>query len=122
MTDDEKIRDNIHARESAHEIAQLARLESIGMRDGCRTRFWECLRDEIAQEIPPPVVSTPRQMTDAEIREFGRSTMPFGVHLGKRIDNVPIDYLDWLLGNAAEFLVKVRQYLNSPRIQAEREQ
>jgi 5-methylcytosine-specific restriction endonuclease McrBC GTP-binding regulatory subunit McrB len=122
MTDDEKIRDNIHARESAHEIAQLARLESIGMRDGCRPRFWECLRDEISKEIPPPVVSTPRQMTDAEIREFGRSTMPFGVHLGKRIDNVPIDYLDWLLGNAAEFLVKVRQYLNSPRIQAEREQ
>lgn len=120
--DDRQVLENKHGRESAHEIAQLARLESIGMREGCRARFWECLRDEIAKEVPAQVVVGPKQMNDAELREFGRSTMPFGVHLGKRIDNVPIEYLDWLLGNAAEFLVKVRQYLNSPRIQAEREQ
>ena len=62
-------------------------LESIGMREGCRARFWECLRDEIAKEVPAVVVG-PKQMNDAELREFGRSTMPFGVHLGKRIDNV----------------------------------
>lgn len=122
MTDNEKIRDNIHAREFAHEIAQLARLESIVMRDGCRPRFWECLRDEIAKEIPPPVVSTPRQMTEAEIREFGRERMRYGIHGGKPIDEVPLDYLEWLAHDSTEFIRKVRQYLNSPRIQSEREQ
>lgn len=120
--DEKTILENKRGREAAHTVAEFARLDSIGMSDGCRLRFWESLRDEIAKEVPAPVVAGPKQMTEAEIREFGRSTMPFGVHLGKRIDNVPIEYLDWLLGNAAEFLVKVRQYLNSPRIQAEREQ
>lgn len=120
--DEKTILDNKHGREAAHTVAEFARLDSIGMSDGCRLRFWESLRDEIAKELPTPVVSTPRQMSEDEIREFGRSAMPFGVHCGKRIDNVPIEYLDWLLGDAAEFIRKVRQYLNSPRIQSEREE
>lgn len=120
--DDQTIIDNKRGRESAYQIAELARLETIPLSAVARSRFWESLRDEVAKEVPAPVVVGPKQMNDAELREFGRSTMPFGVHLGKRIDNVPIEYLDWLLGNAAEFLVNVRQYLNSPRIKAEREQ
>ena len=120
--DDQTILDNKHGRESAHEIAQLARLESIGMREGCRARFWECLRDEIAKAVPAPVVVGPKQMTEAEIREFGREKMRYGIHGGKPIDEVPLDYLEFLVNDSAEFLRKIRQYLNSPRIQAEREQ
>lgn len=120
--DEKTILENKRGREAAHTVAEFARLDSIGMSDGCRARFWESLRDEIAKELPTPVVSTPRQMSEDEIREFGRSCMPFGVHLGKRIDNVSIDYLDWLLGVATDFLSKVRQYLDSPRIQSEREE
>lgn len=120
---EQTILDNKRGRETAQEVAQLARLETIAMSAQARARFWEQLQFEVAKELPQaPVAAAPKQMTDAEIREFGRSIMPFGVHLGKRIDNVPIEYLDWLLGNAAEFLVKVRQYFNSPQIQAEREQ
>ena len=119
---EQAILDNKHGRESAHEIAELARSETVLMREASRLRFWETLRDEVALQLPAQVVVGPRPMSDEEIREFGRSSMPFGVHCGKRIDNVPIEYLDWLLGDAAEFIRKVRQYLNSPRIQSEREE
>ena len=118
--DDQTILDNKRGRESAHQVAELARLETIPMSAVARLRFWESLRDEVSQELPPQV--SPRQMSADEIREFGKSTIPFGVHIGKRIDNIDLGYLDWLLGESSEFVGKLRQYLADPRIQAEREQ
>lgn len=120
--DEKTILDNKHGREAAHTVAEFARLDSIGMSDGCRLRFWESLRDEIAKELPTPVVSSPRQMTEAEVRAFGREKMRYGIHGGKFIDEVPLDYLEWLATDSTEFIRKVRQYLNSPRIQSEREE
>lgn len=120
--DEKTILENKRGREAAHTVAEFARLDSIGMSDGCRLRFWESLRDEIAKELPTPVVSSPRQMSEDEIRAFGRSVMRYGIHGGKVIDEVPIDYLEFISSESAEFMRKVRQYLNSPRIQSEREE
>ena len=48
--DEKTILENKRGREAAHTVAEFARLDSIGMSDGCRLRFWESLRDEIAKE------------------------------------------------------------------------
>jgi len=72
----------------------------------------------------PPATGRPRwnmePMTDAQAKAFGASKMPFGMHNGRRVDEVPIDYLE-RVADPNEFQRALRRYLNSPRIKAERE-
>jgi uncharacterized protein (DUF3820 family) len=56
-------------------------------------------------------------MTDQEARQFGNQPMLFGKCVGKRLDEIELDYLDWLADQP--FHKNLRRYLASRRIQAE---
>ena len=50
------------------------------------------------------------------------AVIPFGEHKGERLDEVPLKYLDWLLGQDWVFddlKRKIRKYLEDPAIARE---
>lgn len=50
--------------------------------------------------------------------------MPFGKHAGKKLDEVPLMYLDWLLGQdwlRDNLREPIRLYLNDPVIERQLE-
>jgi len=59
-------------------------------------------------------------MTNDQCSKFERKEMPFGKYHGKRIINVPLDYLIWL--SEDEFQRDLKRYLSSPRIVSEQEE
>jgi hypothetical protein len=76
--------------------------------------FWR----EMAKRMPErfkTVVKTARPMTDEESRHFGDKQVEFGRHVGKRYDEVPLSYLEWLVERNEE----LRRYLASRRVRDE---
>jgi uncharacterized protein (DUF3820 family) len=58
-----------------------------------------------------------------ELEQLSKTVMPFGKHKGKTFDEVPLTYLDWLVGqNLREPLKsKLEEYLAHPLIARELE-
>jgi uncharacterized protein (DUF3820 family) len=74
----------------------------------------------MSEEHERPVGLEP--MTEDEAKCFGNSDMTFGHYAGRRIDDVPIEYLTWLTDQSRTFLQSIHRYLNSLRIKREREE
>jgi uncharacterized protein (DUF3820 family) len=48
------------------------------------------------------------------MKEYADETeMPFGKHKGKKLANVPAEYLLWLYGNADQLDVGLKAYINA---------
>lgn len=61
-------------------------------------------------------------MTDAEARGFGKQRMTFGKHAGKRVDDVEMQYLEWLAdSDGTKFSLNLLRYLKSERIRREQQ-
>jgi uncharacterized protein (DUF3820 family) len=115
---------NIAARQAAETVVDLINDELRGLidthgRDALVTFFAtlrECYRDNLTVEVVKEVERAPRgprPMTDSEASAFEARRMPWGKHKGKRIDEVPIDYLQWMLDQPDTFKVEIKQYLES---------
>lgn len=99
--------DRIEGRKWAEEFLDCLKAESADYQLG----VWRRLKRELpTQELDP------KAMTDEQAREFGRQSVSFGRHFGRRYDDVPLDYWEWLADENA----KVQRYLRSRRIMAER--
>lgn len=62
--------------------------------------------------LAPPADTRPAgALSDSDLRAFEREPMPFGKHQGTPIGQVPLEYLDWLIGEQELFTRKVREYL-----------
>jgi len=111
---------NIAARKAAHTIHDLARDEAFNHQGQAAVHFWESLNGLVADVLPvTPAKTAPiPAMTDAEARQFGQTTMPFGKHSGQRVDEVPIDYLEWL-DEQPDFRRDLNRYLRSERVSEE---
>lgn len=59
-------------------------------------------------------------MRDSESREFGKRTMPYGLYKGRRVDDVPLKYLEWLTKQTFLEPNRILAYFRSPRIAKER--
>lgn len=75
-----------------------------------------------------PVLEEKRRlppMSDFEARVFEKTPMPFGAHLGKALDAIPLIYLQRLVDppsqSMRDFLDKIRRYLASPAIMRQSE-
>jgi hypothetical protein len=53
-------------------------------------------------------------------KRIGRKTMEFGKYQGRSIDEVPLDYLEWLSDQSRTFAKELDAYLNSKRVLSER--
>jgi hypothetical protein len=54
------------------------------------------------------------------IARLGSTTIPFGQHIGKDFDSVPLDYLDWLCREQEGFYKTLRAYLKHPELESRR--
>lgn len=64
--------------------------------------------DAIEPEKPQPIA------------RLGAIEMPFGAHAGKTLDDVPLEYLDWLCRSQEEFYKNLRAYLKHPELESRR--
>lgn len=117
--DQETIRARIDARKRASTVADLASDEAIQLPEAARVTFW----GELWKLCGTPPRKAPQgpaiePMTDRQARTFGAVAMPFGAHKGKRIDEIPLEYLGQIT-EPSPFIGQIRRYLASRRIQAE---
>lgn len=119
------IESNIKARELADVITEVVveAWQESQLPDEANLVFWRRLIDGIAThagiDLTPKVVERGEApMDDATARQFGRTAIPFGKHISKPVDSVPLEYLLWLDAQP-DFRVNLRRYLASRRIQAE---
>lgn len=122
MTNSDQIKENVEIGKVVREIINLAMSEVAAFR--CKDRFWLTLIAQIRamthlteEEKPKPIEELP--MTIDEAKVFGKQIMTFGQHQGKQIDQVPIDYLDFI-ADTTPFYKNLRRYLKSDRIKRER--
>lgn len=109
-----KIRGRQGADEALELIAELAEAYSG---DG-ELSFWSRIRDKATERLPKKESPTKSDhaMTDGQAAMFEKSLMPYGIHEGKPIAQVPLEYLDWLIGQQDDFKVQVRRYLANKRV------
>jgi hypothetical protein len=78
--------------------------------------FWKSLLELVQSKVPKQEKSTELvPMTDKEVTFFRGETMPFGKCTGELVENVPLDYLDYLIGQP-DNLTPFRRYLKNPSI------
>ncbi len=117
---------NIAARQAVEEVFGLA-IDETGMLrskfgSDAVARFWVEFRSLIDETIPDakpkPDKGTPKPMTDEESRGFGKTPMPWGIHIDTKVDEVPTEYLEFIT-EPDEFKENVKRYLRSPRVAGE---
>lgn len=110
---------NIAARLAAEQVAELA----DGEAENHGRRFWSELLRIIRDRLPPPLVqkkASVQMMSDQEAGLFGRTErVPFGEFVGKRVDDVPLERLQWYADQT--FVDDLRRYLQSDRVKGERD-
>ena len=106
---DESDEDRIEGRERAEYILDDVCRGSVDYQKG----FWRQIEKELPKEKEK---SSAAAMTDERSKVFGRGVVGFGKHVGTRYDDVPLDYLEWLVDQNAV----LARYLESRRIREER--
>lgn len=56
------------------------------------------------------------------LKELSETKMPFGRHKGETFDDIPLGYLDWLIGNVElrePLKSRLKEYLKHPTIARE---
>lgn len=115
---------NIAARKAAETVVDLINGELRGLidqhgRDAIGPFFAtlrECYGNNLTVEKTVEVEHTPRDprpMTDDEASAFEARRMPWGKYKGKQIDEVPLDYLQWVLDQPDTFKAEIERYLAS---------
>ena len=104
-------KDRIDGRVFAEEV--LRDVEEADFSDAFRIGFWREIRRRVKALSTNKL--TKLTMSDERSREYGRRMVEFGKFRGKRYDDVPLDYLEWLADQGAELL----SYLKSRRIRDE---
>lgn len=109
---------NSKIRESARQLFDLAC--DMARESSDPNRFWEQfdkLRPEVAENVHKTRPKEKGKMTDLEARRFGARSIPFGEFAGRRVDDVPLDRLEWYA--CQNFVDDLRRYLKADRIQRE---
>ncbi len=110
------VEENIRQRAAAYEMLELIEATAEEF-TGSPERFYQVLRDElklVLKEKPKPDRS---KMKDQESKAFGAQLIPFGEFRTRRVDDVPLERLQWYADQT--FVDDLRRYLNSDRIKAE---
>lgn len=84
--------------------------------------FWEELSEIMLNEhgpiqAPPPPKPKSTGMSDRVVKLFKKELMPFGKFEGEKIEDVPLQYLDWLVGEDDDALNgRLKRYLKNEKI------
>lgn len=109
--DQDKLKARCESRKSADAALELL-AESIA---GDPQHFWKIVRDHAENQLPsePNAVGP---MTDEEACRFATRLMPYGKYKDEAVDQVPVSYLDWLIGEADHFKDQLRRYVQNERV------
>jgi hypothetical protein len=83
------------------------------------------IREEIdrwsprAKDCRPYVSPVLEPFTDAEAKAVGAEVMQFGKFVGRRIDEVELEYLEWLADASRDTWRKLARYVRSRRVSVE---
>jgi len=82
------------------------------------TEVQDCLEKVLAIQKTKQEIKRPTKITSGFL-----FTIPFGMHKGKTINEVPLKYLDWLLTSDLNMYGKqcIKHYLSDPTIKRELE-
>lgn len=117
MSKDNSIRDRITGRKEAESLIELAEVD--GKSPAFAKGFWRAMaimaggHHKEPEEKPVSPV-----MSDDESKRFEKRLMPFGMHMGKQMNAVPIEHLVWL----HERNERLTRYLRSDRGQRRQEE
>lgn len=125
LIDPVKVHARCKARETAEALADLVIAEHAALSSDPAEAFAASFAGRMIQAgivvTPPAAEPTVEPLSDAESRYVGKLSMPFGRHCGEQIDQVPLDYLIWLVEQPDDFKVSLKRYIKSQRIQREQE-
>lgn len=121
-TNDATIRRRVAAREQARACAALVVEEAGRVAPEAQNAFWDEIHKMLPATADTVAATTAEQpMTDRQSIAFGRTRIPFGQHVGERVDDAPIAYLERLCDpSPSPFIQSLRRYLASQRIEAEK--
>ena len=74
--------------------------------------------DRLNREFGQQEINDVADAKPIPIARLGAITMPFGQHQGKCLDEVPLEYLDWLCRSQEDFYRDLRAYLKHPELKA----
>lgn len=105
-------------------VAEEARALQAAHGRAASESFWENFRTAFEGHFPASATPADEHnpMSDVQARAFGERAIPFGQHKGRRVDEVPMDYLCWLADSPEDFKGELRRYLRSNRLQREQDQ
>jgi len=116
MDQETRIKAKVKAREDAREIAEM-----LSWGNGTGADYAESFLKELRSRLPvKESAKPPTPLAPIPIARLGAVPMPFGEHRDKPLDDVPLQYLEWLCGKQEEFLQGLRAYLKHPELEARR--
>jgi uncharacterized protein (DUF3820 family) len=117
--DEFRIKCKVAARELAAIYIEMMNNEVSKQTDACVVAaFWDEIRKAVPKKqwVPEPLPPI-KPMSDADAKVFGNHIIGWGKWAGTRIDDIPLEYLEWVAEQT--FQGSLREYLASRRIKAE---
>lgn len=98
-----------HGREQARAVLGLIDLPH----PDCKNAFF----DELESVLRPKDSGVQGEKRRASIRELSKHVIEFGAHAGKRLDEIPREYLHWLAKSSEETMQALVSYLDATKDQ-----
>lgn len=109
-----KLQAKCDSRKAAEAAIELLK-ESVS---GDAQHYWRIIREYAANQLPAELnASAP--MTDKEVDKFNKEIVPYGKYKGHTVGNVPMNYLDWLVGERDEFKEQLKRYLQNESVRSQ---
>lgn len=99
----------------AVELMTFIKNEDMGDAD-----YMRGLIDRIERDTSSKPIEDVADVKPEPIARLGAIEMPFGAHKGKSLDDVPLEYLDWLCSSQEGFYKNLRAYLKHPELESRR--
>lgn len=101
--DTERLKNRVDGRRAAREIRALVESDNPD--------FADAFLEEMRLLLKPDAVKQETTDRQRKLSELKFHVLNFGVHAGQCLDDMPRDYLEWLLGVSEETVGIISQYL-----------
>jgi hypothetical protein len=108
-----RIKARVAGRETAEVLSDMA-LEEIKSHPNHGADFAEAMIERLDALMPKRAGQRVADPATQPVARLGQTVIRFGSHCGKKFDQIPIGYLDWLCGEQETFLKELRAYLKHP--------
>lgn len=114
-----RIKARVAGRNAADVLSDVA-FDEIKEHPNHGADFAEAMIERFGELMPKRADHQPVVPKLEPISRLGQTIIRFGSHCGKKFDNIPVEYLDWLCGQQEELIKELRAYLKHPELQEHR--